>query len=81
MDGTFPAAKKGGVSMTKESGGFDQIDQWKNGNHGLGLSIAKRSMEYMGGDIATKASPEGAIFTIILPQDCRSFAVEEWTEV
>ena len=30
MDGTFPAAKKGGVSMTKESGGFDQIDQWKS---------------------------------------------------
>ena len=30
MDGTFPAAKKGGVSMTKESGEFDQIDQWKS---------------------------------------------------
>ena len=30
MDGTFPAAKKGGVIMTKESGGFDQIDQWKS---------------------------------------------------
>ena len=30
MDGTFPTAKKGGVIMTKESGGFDQIDQWKS---------------------------------------------------
>ena len=60
---------------------FDRFYKGKNGNHGLGLSIAKRSMEYMGGDIAAKASPEGAIFTIILPQDCRSFAVEEWTEV
>ena len=48
---------------------------------GLGLSIAKRSMEYMGGDIAAESSPDGAVFTIILPQDCRSFAVEEWTEV
>ena len=60
---------------------FDRFYKGKNGNHGLGLSIAKRSMEYMGGDIAAKASPEGAVFTIILPQDCRSFAVEEWTEV
>ena len=30
MDGTFPTEKKGGVIMTKESGGFDQIDQWKS---------------------------------------------------
>ena len=60
---------------------FDRFYKGKNGNHGPGLSIAKRSMEYMGGDIAAKDSPEGAIFTIILPQDCRSFAVEEWTEV
>ena len=32
-------------------------------------------------DIAAESSPDGAVFTIILPQDCRSFAVEEWTEV
>ena len=60
---------------------FDRFYKGKNGNHGLGLSIAKRSMEYMGGDIAAESSPDGAVFTIILPQDCRSFAVEEWTEV
>lgn len=57
---------------------FDRFYKGKNGNHGLGLSIAKRSMEYMGGDITAETSPEGARFTIILPQDCRSFAVEEW---
>ena len=60
---------------------FDRFYKGKNGNHGLGLSIAKRSMEYMGGDIAAESSPDGAVFTIILPQYCRSFAVEEWTEV
>ena len=60
---------------------FDRFYKGKNGNHGLGLSIAKRSMEYMGGNIEAESSPEGAIFMIILPQDCRSFAVEEWTEV
>jgi len=60
---------------------FDRFYKGKNGNHGLGLSIAKRSMEYMGGDILAESSPEGARFMIILPQDCRSFAVEEWQEV
>ncbi len=34
---------------------FDRFYKGKNGNHGLGLSIAKRSMEYMGGDIAAKS--------------------------
>ena len=60
---------------------FDRFYKGKNGNHGLGLSIARRSMEYMGGGIQAESSAEGAVFFIRLPQDCRRFAVEEWEEV
>lgn len=57
---------------------FDRFYKGKNGNHGLGLAIAKCSLEYMGADVTAESSPDGAIFIMTLPQDCRSFAVEEW---
>lgn len=56
---------------------FDRFYKGKDGNHGLGLSIAKRSMEYIGGDITAVSSARGAVFIITMPQDCRSFAVED----
>ncbi|MCI8510452.1 MAG: HAMP domain-containing histidine kinase [Lachnospiraceae bacterium] len=56
---------------------FERFYKGKNGNHGLGLAIAKRSLEYMGGDIEAQSRPDGAVFIIRLPQDCRSFAMEE----
>lgn len=56
---------------------FDRFHKGKNGNHGLGLAIAKRSVEYMGGRIRAFSSPSGAVFEIILPYDCRSFAPED----
>ena len=57
---------------------FDRFYKGKGGNHGLGLAIAKCSLEYMGGDVEAVKTIAGAAFEIILPQDCRSFAPEEW---
>lgn len=56
---------------------FDRFHKGKNGNHGLGLAIAKASLEYMGGTIYAECSPDGAVFVMKLPHDCRSFAPEE----
>ena len=56
---------------------FDRFHKGKNGNHGLGLAIAKASLEYMGGMIFAESSSEGAVFLMELPHDCRSFAPEE----
>lgn len=60
---------------------FDRFYKGKGGNHGLGLAIAKCSLEYMGADVEAISSIDGAIFEIILPQDCRSFAPEEWKQM
>ena len=59
---------------------FDRFYKGKNGNHGLGLAIARCSLEYMGGRIEAESSIGGAVFILTLPQDCRSFAVEECKE-
>lgn len=55
---------------------FDRFHKGKNGNHGLGLAIAKASLEYMGGTIRAENSATGAVFIMELPHDCRSFAPE-----
>ena len=60
---------------------FDRFYKGKGGNHGLGLAIARCSLEYMGASVEASASPEGAVFRIILPQDCRSFAADEAKEL
>ena len=60
---------------------FDRFYKGKTGNHGLGLAIARRSMEYMGGTITAESRAGGAKFLIRMPQDCRSLAVEQWNGV
>lgn len=60
---------------------FDRFYKGQGGNHGLGLAIARCSLEYMGGGVKAVSSSDGAIFEIALPQDCRSFAPEEWKEM
>lgn len=60
---------------------FDRFYKGKGGNHGLGLAIARCSLEYMGASVEASASPVGAVFRIILPQDCRSFASDEAKEL
>ncbi len=60
---------------------FDRFYKGAKGNHGLGLAIARSSLRYMGGDIEARNSGSGAVFLIRLPQDCRTFAVEEWKEM
>ncbi len=60
---------------------FDRFHKGKDGNHGLGLAIAKRSLEYMGGTIRALSLPTGAVFEMTLPYDCRSFAPEERDEM
>lgn len=60
---------------------FDRFYKGKGGNHGLGLAIARCSLEYMGASVEAASSPDGAVFLIILPQDCRSFAPEEGKEL
>ncbi len=49
----------------------------RGGNHGLGLAIARCSLEYMGGSVRAADTQKGAEFEITLPQDCRSFAPDE----
>jgi len=68
-----------GPGIPKEELGriFDRFHKGKNGNHGLGLAIARASLEYMGGTIHAESSPDGAVFVIELPHDCHSFAPEE----
>ena len=56
---------------------FDRFYKGKNGNHGLGLSIAKASMEYMGGTVTAVSRENGAEFLMGMPQDCRSLTIEE----
>lgn len=56
---------------------FDRFHKGKDGNHGLGLAIAKRSLEYMGGTVCAVSSGNGAVFVLTLPHDCRSFAPQE----
>lgn len=60
---------------------FDRFYKGKSGNHGLGLAIARCSMEYMGGSVRALSSDQGAVFEMILPQDCRSFAPAEQREM
>ena len=60
---------------------FDRFYKGANGNYGLGLAIAKRSLEYMGGSIRALSAAEGAVFEITLPYDCRRFAPEELEEM
>lgn len=70
-----------GIAVEDAEHIFDRFYKGKNGNHGLGLAIAKRSLEYMGGAVHAVSSQQGAVFVLTLPYDCRSFAPEEWKEV
>ncbi len=56
---------------------FDRFYKGEKGNHGLGLAIARSCLEYMGASIEAYDSPDGAVFVIKMPQDCRSFAFAE----
>lgn len=60
---------------------FDRFYKGDNGNYGLGLAIAKRSLEYMGGSIRAVSVAAGAVFEITLPDDCRKFAPAELEEI
>lgn len=55
---------------------FERFYKGRGGIHGLGLAIAKSSLEYMGGKIQAENTAFGPQFEITLPQDCRSFAVD-----
>ena len=50
---------------------FDRFHKGKDGNHGLGLAIARCSLEYMGGEIKAVSQEKGARFEITLLSDCR----------
>jgi two-component system sensor histidine kinase CssS len=45
---------------------FERFFKGKKGDFGLGLSIAKSAMEFMGGSISA-ANGNGAVFTLLLP--------------
>lgn len=67
-----------GISSEDAEHIFDRFYKGKTGNHGLGLAIAKCSLEYIGGTVFVADSAEGAVFKLHLPYDCRSFAQENW---
>lgn len=70
-----------GISSEDLAHLFERFYKGRNGNHGLGLAIAKSSLEYMGGEIEAYSSSEGALFEMTLPQDCRSFSVDPQAEI
>lgn len=70
-----------GISPEEAEHIFDRFYKGKNGTHGLGLAIARCSMEYMGGSVYGVSSESGAVFEMVLPQDCRSFAPAENREI
>jgi len=47
---------------------FDRFYKGDGGNFGLGLSIAKSALDYMGGEISCR-NDHGAVFTIHLPME------------
>ncbi|WP_181995560.1 HAMP domain-containing sensor histidine kinase [Clostridium sp. AM58-1XD] len=46
---------------------FERFYRGKSGNHGIGLTIAKSSLEYMGGSIEVENREKGARFILKLP--------------
>lgn len=70
-----------GLSKEEREHLFDRFYKGKGGNHGLGLAIARCSLEYMGAGVEAEDSAGGAVFLITLPQDCRRIAPEEGREL
>lgn len=57
-----------GISISDLPHIFERFYKGKNGNFGLGLSIAKSAIEYMGGKISA-GNANGAVFEITLPME------------
>lgn len=55
-----------GIAPEDQNHLFERFYRGRNGNYGLGLSIAKTSIEYMGGEIKAFNGKVGAIFEIWL---------------
>jgi signal transduction histidine kinase len=53
------------------------VTSGKRGGTGLGLAIVKKIVDEHGGSIAVKSSPEGATFTLRLPQEAPAVAPAE----
>lgn len=47
---------------------FERFYKGRGGNFGLGLAIAKSSVEFMSGTVQAYNCEEGAVFEITLPQ-------------
>ncbi|ONI48053.1 hypothetical protein AN643_03585 [Candidatus Epulonipiscioides saccharophilum] len=58
--------KNDGEDITNQDKIFDRFSKGKNGNFGLGLSIAKTSISKLGGDIKAY-NDNGAIFEVTIP--------------
>ena len=79
VDGVIITIKDDGPGLREDEVSviFDRFHKGKDGNHGLGLAIARRSLEYMGGSIRAISRSDGAVFEMTLPNDCLRIAPEE----
>jgi len=50
----------------------DKARVYKEGNYGLGLSIAKSIVQKLGGEISAKSNSESTVFTVRIPNNKKS---------
>ncbi len=57
---------------------FTRLTQVRARGHGLGLSIVRRIVEKLGGQVGVESQPnQGSVFSFVLPSACPSASVEQ----
>lgn len=75
------------ISETEQSRIFDKFyripnsDPWRHGGTGLGLALAKKLVEYLGGAIAVSSSHHQTTFTVALPLQPPAHATEGFSQL
>ncbi|WP_150109749.1 GAF domain-containing protein [Geitlerinema sp. PCC 7407] len=75
------------ISETEQGRIFDKFyripnsDPWRHGGTGLGLALAKKLVEYLGGSIAVSSGDRRTTFTITLPLQPLPRPVEDFSRI